>query len=129
MKIALYTHFVINKQEAIAVSYPNGNLTTRAIVKPGSYTVIPPEGRVKNVIPHFEGFATTILASPKHGAGFVFSRLRRIYSPGCSDNNFANPLSGYRRWIREVLGFDERIRLKNVVPSKIRWLSYSRFAV
>lgn len=54
------------------VSYPNGNLTTRAIVKPGSYAVIPPEGRVKNVIPGFDGFATTILASPKYGASFVF---------------------------------------------------------
>lgn len=54
------------------MSYPNGNLTTRAVVKPGSYTVIPPEGRVKNVIPCFEGFETTILASPKYGASFVF---------------------------------------------------------
>lgn len=54
------------------MGYPNGNLTTRAVVKPGIYTVIPPEGRVKNVIPHFEGFATTILASPKYGASFVF---------------------------------------------------------
>ena len=54
------------------MAYPKGNLTTRAIVKPNIYTVIPPEGRVKNVIPYFEGFATTILASPKYGASFVF---------------------------------------------------------
>ncbi len=54
------------------MGYPKGNLTTRAVVKPGIYTVIPPEGRVKNVLPHFEGFTTTILASPKYGASFVF---------------------------------------------------------
>ena len=54
------------------MGYPKGNLTTRAVVKPWSYTVIPPEGRVKNVLPFFEGFSTTILASPKYGASFVF---------------------------------------------------------
>ena len=54
------------------MGYPKGNLTTRAVVKPWSYTVIPPEGRVKNVLPFFEGFSTTILASPKYGANFVF---------------------------------------------------------
>ena len=54
------------------MGYPKGNLTTRAVIKPGNYTVIPPEGRVKNVIPNFTGCATTILASPKYGASFVF---------------------------------------------------------
>ena len=54
------------------MGYPQGNLTSRAVIKPGIYTVIPPEGRVKNVIPNFEGCATTILASPKYGASFVF---------------------------------------------------------
>ena len=54
------------------MGYPKGNLTSRAIVKPGVYTVIPPEGRVVNVLPYFEGFSTTILASPKYGASFVF---------------------------------------------------------
>jgi (S)-ureidoglycine aminohydrolase len=54
------------------VGYPKGNLVSRAIVKPGVYTVIPPEGRVLNVLPYFEGFSTTILASPKYGASFVF---------------------------------------------------------
>ena len=49
------------------MGYPKGNLTTRAVVKPGFYTVIPPKGRVKNVLPYFEGFATTILASPHRG--------------------------------------------------------------
>jgi (S)-ureidoglycine aminohydrolase len=54
------------------MGYPKGNLVSRAIVKPGIYTVIPPEGRVINVLPYFDGFSTTILASPKYGASFVF---------------------------------------------------------
>ena len=51
--------------------YPKGFLESRAVVKPGLYTVIPPEGRVINSIPGFEGCKLTIIASPKHGASFV----------------------------------------------------------
>ena len=51
--------------------YPKGFLETRAIVKPGSYCVIPPEGRVINSIPGFEGCKLSIIASPKYGASFV----------------------------------------------------------
>lgn len=51
--------------------YPKGFLESRAVVKPGLYTVIPPEGRVINSIPGFEGCRLTIIASPKHGASFV----------------------------------------------------------
>ncbi len=51
--------------------YPDGPLKTRAIVKPGVYSLIPPEGRVFNVIPGIEGCQTTILCSPKIGASFV----------------------------------------------------------
>ena len=51
--------------------YPKGFLETRAVVKHGQYTVIPPEGRVINSIPGFEGCKLTIIASPKHGASFV----------------------------------------------------------
>lgn len=54
------------------MGYPKGNLTSRAVVKPGIYTVIPPEGRVNNIIPNFQGCVTSILASPKYGASFVF---------------------------------------------------------
>ena len=53
------------------VGYPTEPLSTRAVVKHGVYAVIPPEGRVINVIPGFEGFESTILASPKLGASFV----------------------------------------------------------
>ena len=51
--------------------YPKGFLESRAVVKPGLYTVIPPEGRVINSIPGFEGCKLSIIASPKHGASFV----------------------------------------------------------
>lgn len=51
--------------------YPEGFLETRAVIKPGSYAVIPPEGRVINSIPGFEGCRLTIICSPKIGASFV----------------------------------------------------------
>ena len=51
--------------------YPEGFLESRAVIKPGIFTVIPPEGRVINSIPGFEGCKLTIIASPKHGASFV----------------------------------------------------------
>ncbi len=53
------------------MAYPKDFLETRAIIKHGVYAVIPPEGRVINVVPGFEGFSMTILASPKLGASFV----------------------------------------------------------
>jgi len=53
------------------MGYPKGFLESRAIIKPGSYAVIPPEGRVINSVPGFEGCRITILMSPKVGASFV----------------------------------------------------------
>jgi len=53
------------------MGYPKDFLKTRAVVRLGEYAVLPPEGRVINVIPNFEGFKLTILASPKMGASFV----------------------------------------------------------
>lgn len=53
------------------MGYPNDLLTSRAIVKPGMYSIIPPEGRVFNVIPGIEGCQMTILCTPKIGASFV----------------------------------------------------------
>jgi len=53
------------------VGYPKDFLVTRAVIHHGAYAVIPPEGRVINVIPGFEGFTTTIIGSPKMGASFV----------------------------------------------------------
>jgi glyoxylate utilization-related uncharacterized protein len=53
------------------MGYPKGFLETRAVIIPGSYAVIPPEGRVINSIPGFEGCRLSIICSPKIGASFV----------------------------------------------------------
>lgn len=53
------------------MGYPKDVLSTRSIVKPGLYAVIPPDGLVNNVIPGIEGCKVSIIASPKMGAGFV----------------------------------------------------------
>lgn len=53
------------------MGYPSDLLSSRAVVKPGMYAIIPPEGRVFNVIPGIEGCRMTILCTPKMGAGFV----------------------------------------------------------
>jgi (S)-ureidoglycine aminohydrolase len=53
------------------MAYPVGLLKTRAVIRPGEYAVIPPEGRVRNVIPGIERCAMSIIASPKLGASFV----------------------------------------------------------
>lgn len=54
------------------MTYPKDFLDTRAVIKHGEYAILPPEGRVINVIPGFDGFETTILSSPKMGALSVF---------------------------------------------------------
>ena len=54
-----------------SMGYPSDLLSSRAVVKPGMYAIIPPEGRVFNVIPGIEGCRMTILCTPKMGAGFV----------------------------------------------------------
>ncbi|MBQ2911959.1 MAG: cupin domain-containing protein, partial [Clostridia bacterium] len=53
------------------MGYPKDILSTRSIVKPGEYAVIPPTGLVNNVIPGIEGCRVSIVASPKYGASFV----------------------------------------------------------
>jgi (S)-ureidoglycine aminohydrolase len=61
-------NFVYRRQ---VMGYPKDVLASRAVVKHGSYAVIPPEGRVNNVVPCIEGCRISILASPKMGASFV----------------------------------------------------------
>ncbi len=51
--------------------YPTGPLVTRAIIQPGTFALIPPQGLVNNVIPGFENCRISIVASPKYGASFV----------------------------------------------------------
>jgi (S)-ureidoglycine aminohydrolase len=53
------------------MSYPKDLLSTRAVVKPGLWAVIPPDGLVNNVVPGIEGCRVSIVASPKMGASFV----------------------------------------------------------
>ena len=53
------------------MSYPKELLSTRAVVKPGLYAVIPKDGLVNNIIPGIKGCRVSILASPKLGASFA----------------------------------------------------------
>ena len=53
------------------MGYPSDILSTRAVIRPGKYVVIPPEGLVNNVIPGIENCRVSIVASPKYGASFV----------------------------------------------------------
>lgn len=53
------------------MGYPDDLLSTRAVVKPGLYAVIPKDGLVNNVIPNIKDCTVSIVASPKMGASFV----------------------------------------------------------
>jgi len=53
------------------MSYPTDVLSTRAVVKPGLYAIIPQAGLVHNVIPAIQNCRVSIVASPKMGASFV----------------------------------------------------------
>ena len=53
------------------MSYPEGLLSTRAVVRPGLWAVIPKGGLVNNAIPGIENCRVSIVASPKMGASFV----------------------------------------------------------
>lgn len=53
------------------MGYPSELLSTRAVVKPGLYAVIPKDGLVNNVIPNIKDCRVSIVASPKMGASFV----------------------------------------------------------
>ncbi len=53
------------------MSYPEGLLSTRAVVRPGLWAVIPKDGLVNNVIPGIENCRVSIAASPKMGASFA----------------------------------------------------------
>ena len=53
------------------MSYPEDLLSTRAVVKPGLWAVIPKTGLVNNVIPNIIGGKVSIVCSPKMGASFT----------------------------------------------------------
>ncbi|NLP45177.1 MAG: cupin domain-containing protein [Peptococcaceae bacterium] len=54
------------------MGYPKDLLATRALIKHGRYALIPPEGRVNNVLPNLKDCKTSILASPELGCKFAF---------------------------------------------------------
>lgn len=53
------------------MGYRNDLLSSRSIIRHGSYALITPEGLVNNVIPFFEKCNISVVASPKLGASFV----------------------------------------------------------
>ena len=53
------------------MGYPADLLSTRAVIRRGMYAVIPSDGLVNNVLPYLSGCRTSIIASPKMGAGFA----------------------------------------------------------
>lgn len=69
------------------MGYPQDILTSRAIIKPGKFALIPPEGLVENVVPGFENCTMTILSSPKLGASFV-DYLLTLHEGGKNSSGF-----------------------------------------
>ncbi len=69
------------------MGYPNELLATRAIIKHGRYALIPPEGRVKNVIPNLENCNTSIIASPELGPKFAMYTVE-VLPGGGTTNDF-----------------------------------------
>jgi (S)-ureidoglycine aminohydrolase len=73
------------------MGYPKDILASRAVVKHGNYAVIPPEGRVNNVVPGIESCRVSILASPKMGASFVQYALEAEKNGGTTKPFGAEP--------------------------------------
>lgn len=66
------------------MGYPNDLLATRALIQPGRYALIPPEGRVKNVIPNLADCNVSIIASPQLGPQFAMYTVEVL--PGGGTN-------------------------------------------
>ena len=71
------------------MGYPADLLSTRAVVKPGLFAVIPKDGLVNNVLPFLTGCRTSIVASPKMGASFV-QYVSYVEPKGGTNAPFAN---------------------------------------
>ena len=65
------------------MGYPADLLSTRAVVKPGLFAVIPKDGLVNNVLPFLTGCRTSIVASPPS------SRIMLGVPPSCQSNRRA----------------------------------------
>ncbi|NLW07325.1 MAG: cupin domain-containing protein [Clostridia bacterium] len=72
------------------MGYPNDILSTRAIIKPGRCMLIPPEGRVNNVIPNLKNCITSIIASPDYGAKHAFYTIE-VKPGGGTTADFCEP--------------------------------------
>jgi (S)-ureidoglycine aminohydrolase len=69
------------------VGYRKDLLINRSIIKKNNYSLIEPDGLVKNVIPGFENCDITILGSPKIGASFV-DYLVTVHEDGKNELGF-----------------------------------------
>lgn len=65
--------------------YPTDALVSRAVIEPGKFALIPPDGLVNNVIPGFTQCRSSILASPKMGASFVHYSITAEPGGGCEE--------------------------------------------
>lgn len=72
------------------MGYPKDILSTRAIIKPGRCVLIPPEGRVNNVIPNLDNCKTSIIASPDFGAKHSFYTVE-VMPGGGTTTDFCEP--------------------------------------
>lgn len=70
------------------MSYPNDLLSSRAVIKPNLWAVIPKDGLVNNVIPGIHDCRISIVASPKMGASFV-QYVVEAKPDGGTDNKWA----------------------------------------
>ena len=71
------------------MGYPADLLSTRTVIKPGLFAVIPKDGLVNNVLPFLTGCRTSIVASPKMGASFV-QYVSYVEPNGGTNAPFAN---------------------------------------
>ncbi len=67
------------------MTYPKDLLSSRAVLKPGLYALIPSTGLVDNVVPGFEKCRLSFLCSPKIGASFI-QLLGEIQAGGRADS-------------------------------------------
>jgi (S)-ureidoglycine aminohydrolase len=127
------------------MGYPKDLLSSRAIVKHGSFAVLPPEGLVNNTIPGFDDCRISILASPKLGASFVHylvtmgkggKNLQGFGGPGiesfafCIDGQVRGSV-GEQTFILAAGGYaycppGEKMRLENLADGEAKIVLYKQ---
>ena len=101
------------------MAYPKDLLSTRAIVKPGMYAVIPKDGLVNNVLPCLNGCRTSIVASPKMGASFVMY-ICDVQPGGGTIGSFGNA-QGEEAFLYVISGAVKVCSLRRVFPLSLFW--------